>query len=103
MPAAVRAEVDVLKAVVRPVVTRRTPDNLLIGSWNLRAFGGLSDTWEARDSDTPKRDWRAVALIASIVRAFDVIAVQELKRNPKALLGGRPHELRGNSARASLG
>lgn len=85
MPADVRAEVDGLRSVVRQVVTRRTPDNLLIGSWNLRAFGGVSDTWEARDSDTPKRDWRAVALIASIARAFDVIAVQELKRNPEAL------------------
>jgi hypothetical protein len=85
MPAAVRAEVDVLKAAARHVVTRRTPSNLLIGSWNLRAFGGIADTWAARDSDTPKRDWRAVALIASVVRAFDVIAIQELRRSPKAL------------------
>lgn len=85
MPVAVRAEVDALKAAVRHVVNRRTPTNLLIGSWNLRAFGGISGTWAAGESDTPKRDWRAVALIASIARAFDVLAVQELKRNPEAL------------------
>jgi endonuclease/exonuclease/phosphatase family metal-dependent hydrolase len=63
---------------------RRTDDNLVIGTWNIRHFGQLHPEWtESRDG--PKRNLRALAYIAEIVRRFDVVAVQEIKRETTAL------------------
>ena len=59
--------------------------NLLVATWNLRAFGDLTDKWKAGDSDSPKRDFHALRCIAEIVSRFDVIAIQEAKANLKAL------------------
>ncbi len=63
----------------------KKPTNLLIGSWNLRAFGDVTAKWNAAAQDSPKRDWRAVALVAAILTRFDVIAVQEVRRETRAL------------------
>ncbi|HSD24035.1 MAG TPA: endonuclease/exonuclease/phosphatase family protein, partial [Solirubrobacterales bacterium] len=63
----------------------RTPDNLLIGTWNLRGFADLSPRWQAGPRDSPKRDWHAIACIASIIEHFDVAAIQETRRNTTAL------------------
>jgi hypothetical protein len=30
--------------------------NLLIATWNIRAFGDLTEKWESTEEDTPKRD-----------------------------------------------
>jgi endonuclease/exonuclease/phosphatase family metal-dependent hydrolase len=68
-------------------VPGKTDDNLLIGTWNVRAFGDLTPKWQAGESDTPKRDWHALACIAEVVRRFDVTAVQEARRNTTALAG----------------
>jgi endonuclease/exonuclease/phosphatase family metal-dependent hydrolase len=70
---------------VAAVITAQKRNNLIIGTWNLRAFGGLSQTWQATQGDSPKRDWRAVTLIAEIIRRCDVVALQEVRRNPAAL------------------
>jgi endonuclease/exonuclease/phosphatase family metal-dependent hydrolase len=59
--------------------------NLLIATWNLRAFGGLTEKWRAGQDDTPKRDLHALLCIAEIVSRFDVVAVQEVRDNLKAL------------------
>lgn len=59
--------------------------NLLLGSWNLRAFGGLTNTWASAPGESPRRDLSAVAYIAAIGRRFDVIALQEVKRDTTAL------------------
>ena len=86
-PPAVVGELDLLGASVGQVVPPKGDRNLLIGTWNLRAFGEVTPTWAATEQDTPKRDWRAVACIAYVVRRFDVVAVQEVRRNTKALPG----------------
>src|SRR3954468_300566 len=49
------------------------------------AFGGLTEKWESGPGDTPKRDLHALLCIAKILSRFDVIAVQEVRGNLKAL------------------
>lgn len=66
------------------VPVKRVDHNLLICSWNIRAFGRLFDRWSEND-DSPKRNLRGLALIAEVVRQFDVIAVQEVKRETTVL------------------
>jgi hypothetical protein len=54
--------------------------NLLIATWNVRAFGDLTQNWESSEEDTPKRDLHSLLSIAEIVSRFDVVvAVQEAK------------------------
>jgi len=59
--------------------------NLLIASWNIRAFGDLTRKWDSDDDDSPKRDLHSVLCIAEIIKRFDVIAIQEVKANIRAL------------------
>jgi exonuclease III len=66
-------------------VPARRPDNLLIGTWNLRAFGGLTPRWQAADGDSPKRNLADVCAIAEIVKRFDVVAIQETREDLEAL------------------
>jgi exonuclease III len=54
--------------------------NLIIGTWNLRAFGDIYRQLEENPGN-PKRNLRAMAYIAEIVRRFDVLAIQEVKRD----------------------
>ncbi|MCZ2404210.1 endonuclease/exonuclease/phosphatase family protein [Paenarthrobacter sp. Z7-10] len=82
---AVLADLASLAAALDGVVPARTESNLLIGTWNLRAFADLTAKWEAAPSDSPKRDWRAVACIAEVISRFDVVAVQEVRRDTTAL------------------
>ena len=67
------------------IPAKRLDDNLLIGTWNLRAFGGLTEKWVNEKGDTPRRNLSDVRAIASIVSCFDVCAVQESRGNLKAL------------------
>src|SRR3954447_22628869 len=85
MPVTVRTEVAGLSSAIKSIVPARTPTNLLIGSWNLRALAGLTDSWDAPETASPRRDRRAAALIAAVISAFDVVAVQEVRRETKAL------------------
>ena len=41
--------------------------NLLIATWNVRAFGDLAQKWESSEEDTPKRDLHSLLSIAEIV------------------------------------
>lgn len=84
-PATVEAQVAALRSAVSATIPPRTPDNLLIGTWNLRAFGSVSRTWAATTKTSPKRDWAAVALIAAVVEHLDVVALQEVRRSTAAL------------------
>lgn len=84
-PKSVDSDVANLRAAVGAAVPGKNADNLLVATWNLRAFGGLSATWNAGKDDSPKRDWHSVALVAEIIRHFDVIAVQEVRRETTAL------------------
>jgi endonuclease/exonuclease/phosphatase family metal-dependent hydrolase len=58
--------------------------NLIIGTWNIRAFGDVYRNLE-ENTDNPKRNLRAMAYIAEIIRHFDVIAIQEVKRDTSGL------------------
>jgi len=63
---------------------RRTDHNLLIGTWNIRGFGAIEPGWD----ETPKgskRTYRSLAVIAEIIRRFDVIAIQEVKRDTSGI------------------
>ncbi|WP_397422763.1 endonuclease/exonuclease/phosphatase family protein [Phenylobacterium sp.] len=66
-------------------VPAKADDNLLIATWNIRAFGNLTKKWASIEGDTPRRDLHAVVLIAEVLSRFDVIAVQEVKANLRAL------------------
>ncbi len=64
---------------------RRLDRNLLIATWNVRAFGDLTEKWWAGEDDSPKRDLYGLACITEIVSRFDVVALQEVRGNIKAL------------------
>ncbi len=64
---------------------KKVDKNLLIASWNIRAFGNLTREWESKKNDSPKRDLHSILVIAEIIKRFDVIAVQEVKSNIRAL------------------
>lgn len=64
---------------------KKLDKNLLIASWNIRAFGNLTRKWDSDDDDSPKRDLHSVLCIAEIIKRFDVIAIQEVKANIRAL------------------
>ena len=58
--------------------------NLIVGTWNIRMFSNIFHQW-TENPNTPKRNLRAMAYIAEIVRCFDVIAIQEVKRDVSGL------------------
>jgi endonuclease/exonuclease/phosphatase family metal-dependent hydrolase len=58
--------------------------NLVIGTWNIRSFSQVYEGWN-ENPGSPKRNLRAMAYIAEIVRRFDVIAIQEVKCDTSAL------------------
>lgn len=86
LPEDIEAEVaDVRKALDETIPSKRLDDNLLIATWNIRAFGDLTEKWNAGEDDSPKRDLRALAIITEIVSRFDVVALQEVRGNIKCL------------------
>lgn len=85
-PQEIIEELKVLSDALDCAIPSKALDkNLLIATWNLRAFGGLTEKWRAEDSDSPKRDFHALRCIAEIISRFDVIAIQEARSNLKAL------------------
>jgi endonuclease/exonuclease/phosphatase family metal-dependent hydrolase len=86
MPKAVAREVAGLgTAVTAALPPKKLDHNLVIGTWNIRAFGDIADSWTGGDGKGPKRDLRSVALITEIVSHFDVVAIQEVKGNIRGL------------------
>ena len=65
---------------------RRDPGHLLLGTWNIRAFGGLTPKWTSGAGDSPKRNLTDICCLAEIVRRFDVCAIQETRGNLTAML-----------------
>lgn len=63
---------------------RRTDGNVIVGTWNLQKFGALHPQWD-ENPGSPKRNLRSLAIIAEVVRCFDVIALQEVQRETTAL------------------
>lgn len=86
IPQSVSDELIALRTTLDAALPAKWLDhNLLVATWNLRAFGGLTESWAATDKDSPKRDLHALACIAEIVSRFDVIAIQEVRGDLKAL------------------
>lgn len=86
LPPEIKAELLELRAALDKDIPPKALDyNLLIATWNIRAFGGLTNKWKSGANDTPKRDLHALRCIAEIVSHFDVIALQEVQANLKAL------------------
>jgi len=84
-PTAVRNDLDVLKASLDQTIPSKKPSNILIATWNIRKFGGLTRKWLPTGSYSPKRDLRALRSIVEILSRFDVIAIQEVTGNLRAL------------------
>ncbi|WP_210582856.1 endonuclease/exonuclease/phosphatase family protein [Streptomyces sp. GESEQ-4] len=72
----------VLDESVKP---KRSGSKLRIATWNLRAFSGLTKAWTTAEGASPKRNFTDVHVIASVVRRFDVVAVQEVRGDLRAL------------------
>ncbi len=85
MPREVVTQRSRVRKAAHKAIAPQKQDNVIIGTWNLRAFGGLSQSWQASATSSPKRDWRAVTLIAEVIRCCDVVAIQEVRRNTAAL------------------
>jgi endonuclease/exonuclease/phosphatase family metal-dependent hydrolase len=58
--------------------------NLLVATWNIRNFGAIYEKW-TENPGSPKRNLRAMAYIAEIVKVFDVVAIQEVKRDTSSI------------------
>ncbi len=84
-PPDVIRELQSVRAALDEQVPSRTDANLLVATWNVRAFSDVTQQWHAGPEDSPNRDWHAVCCIAEIVSHFDVVAVQEVRRNVTAL------------------
>ena len=66
------------------IPAKKISRNLLIATWNIRAFGNLSRVWVSGEDDSPRRDLSSLRYITEIVSRFDVIAIQEVKANIRA-------------------
>lgn len=85
-PQEVLTKLEKLRKSLDTQIPAKTLDrNLLIATWNIRAFGNLTEKWLTDDNDSPKRDLYAVRCIAEIISRFDVIAIQEVREDLKAL------------------
>ncbi len=74
-----RAELD------KTIPPKQLDHNVIVGTWNIRAFGDLTERWTEKEGDSPKRNLHALRCIAEIVSRFDVIALQEVRGNIKSL------------------
>nr|WP_227378448.1 endonuclease/exonuclease/phosphatase family protein [Haladaptatus halobius] len=85
-PDDVQADLDAFTTSLDEAIPPRIVDeNLLIGTWNIREFGDLTEKWLAGDGDSPKRDLHSLRVIAEVIRRFDIIAIQEVTGALKAL------------------
>lgn len=85
-PKEVQQDLELLKQDLdQKIPTKQLDRNLLIATWNIRVFGNLTRKWHSDDQDSPKRDLHAILCIAEIISRFDIIAIQEVKANIRAL------------------
>ena len=85
-PANVRTDLQSLANDLDGVIPQKRADNILVATWNIRAFGSLTREWTAvSGSHSPTRDLRGLRAITDIVSRFDVVAIQEVVGNLRAL------------------
>lgn len=87
-PAAVRADLATLRASLDSagIPPKSLDRNVLIGTWNVRGFGKVLDKWDSAAGDSPRRNLRDILCLAEVVSRFDVVALQEVKRDLNAEL-----------------
>ncbi|WP_370322625.1 endonuclease/exonuclease/phosphatase family protein [Oricola sp.] len=64
---------------------REVDRNILIATWNIAHFRSLTRKWKGGLHDSPKRDYRCLWAITEILSRFDVVAVQEVGSDFRAL------------------
>src|SRR3954447_26354888 len=64
----------------------RDDAHLLIGTWNIRDFAGLTGRWTSAPEDSPRRNLSDVCCLAAVVSRFDVCAIQETRSELTAML-----------------
>ncbi|UCF12422.1 MAG: endonuclease/exonuclease/phosphatase family protein [Thermoplasmatales archaeon] len=74
-----------LVVALNNTIPEKTSNNLLIATWNLKKFSSLTKKWLSDSNDSPKRDFTAIQTITEIVSRFDVVAIQEVMGNLRAL------------------
>lgn len=87
-PSAVASDLRTLATFLDQSVPPKKPgQNLLIATWNLEpACLRLADAqMDGCEQDSPKRDLRGLLAIGEIVRRFDVVAIQEVKGDLRAM------------------
>lgn len=84
-PAHIKNEIADFRTYLDDTISAKTPDNVIIGTWNIRSFGSVTEKWEASQSDSPKRDLHALLCIIEVIKSFDIVAVQEVKNDIKCL------------------
>ena len=85
-PLSIQNELEALNRSLDQVIPNKLIDqNLLIATWNIRSFASLTRKWTASENDSPKRDLRGLRAICDIVSRFDVVAIQEVKGDLRAL------------------
>ena len=85
-PADVATQVDAYIHALDRVIPAKQDQNLLIGTWNVRALNRLTPEWRSGAGVSPLRDLSNVLCIAETLRRFDVVAVQEVGTDGEALL-----------------
>jgi endonuclease/exonuclease/phosphatase family metal-dependent hydrolase len=85
-PAGVAQDIARLRRRIRHsgIPPRTTDSNLILGTWNIKAFGPIHPSWEEAQ-EAPKRTYHSLAILAEIVRCYDILAIQEVKRDLTAL------------------
>jgi endonuclease/exonuclease/phosphatase family metal-dependent hydrolase len=85
-PLSIQNELEALNRSLDQVIPNKLiGQNLLIATWNIRSFASLTRKWTALQSDSPKRDLRGLRAICDILSRFDVVAIQEVKGDLRAL------------------
>lgn len=84
-PPGVEHDLARLQRALAAELPAKADRNLLVGTWNLRAFADLTTKWDSTAGDSPRRDWHALVCIAAVMRRLDVVAVQEARRDTTAL------------------
>ena len=84
-PSPVQSDLNSLAQALDSAIPLKIDTNLLIATWNIRRFGSLTREWTAGANANPKRDLRGLRAICEIVSRFDVIAIQEVTGDLRAL------------------
>lgn len=84
-PPNVREDLVALGEALTLRIPAKSDHNLLIATWNIRSFSSLTRKWFATGAESPKRDLQGLRSIIEILQRFDVIAIQEVKGDLRAL------------------